>query len=58
MQKRQLNFRPTWNLTVLEGGVNVTANYFPINSAIAIIDETTNMQMTVMNDRSQGGSVI
>lgn len=57
MQRRQLNYRPTWNLTVYEGGVNVTANYFPINSAIAMVDESTNMQFTVMNDRSQGGSV-
>lgn len=58
MQKRQLNYRPTWDLELYKGGVNVTANYYPVDSAIAIIDETTNMQMTVMNDRAQGGSVI
>jgi lysosomal alpha-mannosidase len=58
MQKRILNYRPTWNLTILEGGLNITANYYPINNAITIIDETTNTQMTVMNDRSQGGSVL
>jgi len=36
----------------------VTANYYPIQTAIAMIDEQTNLQMTVMNDRSQGGAVI
>lgn len=45
-------------MTLYDGGVNITANYFPINSAIAMVDESTNMQMTVMNDRAQGGSVI
>lgn len=58
MQKRILNYRPTWNLTLASGGSNITANYYPIQTAIAIRDETTGMQMTVMNDRSQGGSVI
>jgi len=58
MQRRQLNYRPTWNLTIYDGGLNITANYFPINSAIAMVDESTNMQFTVMNDRAQGGSVI
>jgi hypothetical protein len=58
MQRRQLNYRPTWNLTTKAGGLNITANFYPVNSAISMIDETTNMQMTVMNDRSQAGSVI
>ena len=52
MQRRQLNYRQSWNLTVYDYGVNVTANYYPINSAIAMVDESTNMQFTVMNDRS------
>lgn len=58
MQRRQLNYRPTWDLTIKKGGLNITANYYPINSAIAIEDTETNMQMVVMNDRAQGGSVI
>jgi hypothetical protein len=57
MQKRILNFRPTWNLTTVDN-LNITANYYPVNSAISIIDEATNIQMVVMNDRSQGGSVL
>jgi hypothetical protein len=35
MQKRVLNKRPTWNLTTDEP---ISANYYPINSAIAIKD--------------------
>lgn len=57
MQKRILNYRPTWDL-VTSGSLNVTANYYPIQSAIAIVDEETNMQFVVMNSRSQGGSVL
>ena len=57
MQKRILNFRPTWDLTT-SGNLNITANYYPIQSAIAIVDEATDMQMVVMNSRSQGGSVL
>jgi hypothetical protein len=35
MQKRVLNFQPTWNLTT-EPWLNITANYYPVGSAIAI----------------------
>jgi Glycosyl hydrolases family 38 C-terminal domain len=55
MQKRVMNYRPTWELETEE---YVSANYYPINSAIAIVDEDYNYQMTVMNDRSQGGTVV
>ena len=55
MQKRVLNYRPTWNFSTFE---EASGNYFPVNSAIAIVDETTQLQMTVLNDRSQGGSVL
>lgn len=58
MQRRELNYRPTWDLTTLPGGLNITANYFPIGNGIAIEDYETKMQLVVMNDRSQGGSVI
>ena len=53
MQKRILNYRPTWNFTTNEP---VSGNYYPINSAIAIVDTAKDLQLTVMNDRSQGGS--
>ena len=54
MQKRVLNYRPDWNLTTDEVA---SSNYYPINSAVALRDLNTNMQLTIMNDRSQGGSV-
>ena len=38
MQERILNYRPTWNLETEE---YVSANYYPVNSAIAIIDQTS-----------------
>jgi len=47
-----LNYRPTWNFTVKSGGMNITANMFPVVSAIAIVDEKTNTELVVMNDRS------
>lgn len=55
MQRRELNYRPTWNLE-LTAHQNITANYYPVGSGIAIRDEE--WQLTVMNTRSQGGSVI
>lgn len=40
MQKRVLNYRPTWdmNLSYNESRENVTANYYPINTAISMKD--------------------
>ena len=55
MQKRVLNQRPDFTLTTDE---IASSNYYPINSAIAIRRKSDNTQLTVMNDRSQGGSVL
>lgn len=61
MQKRILNYRPTWTLST---DMKVAANYYPINSAISIrstlngTTDSTSVQMTVMNDRAQGGASI
>ncbi|CDW90125.1 glycosyl hydrolases family 38 protein [Stylonychia lemnae] len=55
MQKRVLNYRPTWNFSNFD---SVTPNYYPINSAIAVRDAKQQTQMTVMNSRPQGGSVL
>ena len=55
MQKRVLNERPDYNLTT---DLKVAPNYYPVTSAIAIRDVETSVQMTVMNDRAQGGSAI
>jgi hypothetical protein len=55
MQERVLNYRPTWNLTTDEP---ISANYYPINSAIVVKDTAKKLSMVVTNDRSQGGSVL
>lgn len=55
MQKRILNQRPDYNL---QTNMTISSNYYPINSAIAFRDAASTLQMTVMNDRAQGGSVI
>jgi hypothetical protein len=38
MQQRITDYRPTWNYS---GVVNVTQNYYPVNSAIAIKDKSS-----------------
>lgn len=55
MQKRTLNKRTGWTLDTIE---KASSNYYPINSAIAIKSAYSFNQVTVMNDRSQGGSVL
>lgn len=54
MQKRILNYRPTWKMD--PNAQPVSQNYYPINSAISMKDITSKRQFTVMNDRSQGGT--
>ena len=53
MQKRVLNYRESYDFLSFE---QVSGNYYPINSAISIVDEGKNLQFTVLNDRSQGGA--
>jgi lysosomal alpha-mannosidase len=53
IMKRVRNFRPTWNYTITEP---ISGNYYPVNSRIFLRDEKQDIQMTVLNDRSQGGS--
>lgn len=55
MQKRVIDHRDTFKLWTKE---YESANYYPINSAIVARSTENNLQMTVMNDRSQGGSML
>ena len=62
MQKRILNYRPTWDLQLNynQSLENVTANYYPINTAIHLEDRSNpdHRIFIVMNDRSQSGSAL
>ncbi|NXC02394.1 MA2B1 mannosidase, partial [Orthonyx spaldingii] len=49
--QRRRDYRPTWNLSQSEP---VAGNYYPVNSRIFIRDQK--LQLTVLTDRSQGGS--
>lgn len=55
MLQRVKNFRPTWKLKQSE---EVAGNYYPVNSRIYIRDQTAKTQLTLVTDRSQGGSSI
>lgn len=54
-QTRVLDFRPTWNYTINEP---VSGNYYPVNSFIRIQDDSSKKSITLLNDRSQGGTVM
>lgn len=54
-QTRIIDYRPTWPLVVNEP---VAGNYYPVNSHIGFVDTNTNKKLTILTDRSQGGSVI
>jgi len=58
MQKRILNYRPTWDIqsNYNDSFENITANFYPINSAISMQDG--DRVFTVTNDRSQAGSAL
>jgi len=53
MQKRVFNSRPTWNLSVSQPA---SGNYYPVQSAIYIQDQTTQERLAVIPDRAQGGA--
>ena len=53
MQKRIRDYRKTWSLNNTEP---VASNYYPVNSRMYLQDLTRGLQLTVLTDRSQGGS--
>jgi len=53
MQERILNYRPTWNYS---GDQNISANYYPVGSGIAMRDINSARQVTIVNERAQAGS--
>jgi len=53
--KRVRDFRPSWNFTQSEP---VAGNYYPVNSRIFIRDVKEDSQLTLVTDRSEGGSSV
>ncbi|XP_014216796.1 lysosomal alpha-mannosidase-like [Copidosoma floridanum] len=53
MIKRKLYKRPHYKLSLVE---KVAGNYYPVTTKISIEDKRQMLRMSVMNDRSQGGS--
>ena len=58
MQERIYNYRPTWDFTKSISSItqNISANYYPVVSAIRMQDVNNNNQFTVMTDKSTAGS--
>ena len=54
-QERQRDHRPSFRPSMLDFE-KAAGNYYPVNSRIFIRDETKKTQLTVLTDRSQGGS--
>lgn len=53
MQKRIRDHRDTFKINLTEP---ISSNYYPVNSRIAIVDSAKGIQLTVLTDRSHGGS--
>ena len=53
MLKRVIDYQPTWRLNLSEP---IAGNYYPVNSRISIFDNDKHTQLTVLTDRSQGGT--
>ena len=51
--RRTRDFRPTWEL---QTGQPVASNYYPVTSWLFLRDLAKDLQMTILTDRSQGGS--
>ncbi|KAG5331257.1 MA2B1 mannosidase, partial [Acromyrmex charruanus] len=53
MLKRVRNYRPTWNLELMEP---ISGNYYPVTSKITLKDEKKQLKLNILVDRAQGGS--
>lgn len=54
MIQRVLNYRPTFDYDVNKEPIS--SNYYPITSKITVKDEEAKLRVSVLNDRSQGGT--
>lgn len=53
--ERKRDLRPTWKFNQSE---KVSGNYYPVNSRIFLRDTIGKKQITLVTDRSQGGSSV
>ena len=53
MMNKTLNFREQYHLNTTE---TIASNFYPITSAIVAKDKRQDLQLTVMNDRTQAGA--
>ena len=57
MIERNLYKRSDPRFIIADKYSNISSNYYPVDSAIAMRDQSgSNVQVTIMNDRPQGGS--
>lgn len=54
MIERKLNYRPTYSYN--SSIEPIASNYYPVTSKISIRDQEQNLQVSILNERSQGGS--
>ena len=53
MLKRKRDYRPTWNVELEE---QVSGNYYPITSKISLKDEESQLKLSLLTDRAEGGT--
>lgn len=51
--KRTRNYRPTWSVKLEE---EVSGNYYPVTTKIALKDEEKSLKLSVLTDRAEGGT--
>ena len=54
MQERRINFNPAFKWP--NDGQNISGNFYPVDSGIAMRDISLKRQVTVLNNRAQAGT--